>query len=314
MKLADRLHNMRTIKVVDKEKQIRKAKETMEIYAPLADRMGMHRIRDELEDLSFEVLNEDARKLIKDRLDKIKENNLINFNNISDEFFEILKNKNIEPKIVGREKTPFSIWRKIQKKRTSLEQITDIIGFRIILDNIDDCYKALGIFHSKWNCIPGKFKDYISSPKINKYQSLHTAIIGPNKRPIEIQLRTKQMHEFAERGIASHWKYKSSEKFNSLTWKEYDWLADLVEIIDKNENPDDSYEYTKLQMFQENAFCFTPKGSIIKLPKNATPIDFAYAVHTQIGDAAVGCSINGRHDELLLKDGLYKELVKNQLQ
>ncbi|MDC3053106.1 RelA/SpoT family protein [Candidatus Pelagibacter sp.] len=314
VKLADRLHNMRTIKVVDKEKQIRKAKETMEIYAPLADRMGMHRIRDELEDLSFEVLNEDARKLIKDRLDKIKENNLINFNNISDEFFEILKIKSIEPKIVGREKTPFSIWRKIQKKRTSLEQITDIIGFRIILDNIDDCYKALGIFHSKWNCIPGKFKDYISSPKINKYQSLHTAIIGPNKRPIEIQLRTKQMHEFAERGIASHWKYKSSEKFNSLTWKEYDWLADLVEIIDKNENPDDSYEYTKLQMFQENAFCFTPKGSIIKLPKNATPIDFAYAVHTQIGDAAVGCEINGNESALqsVLRNGDVVKIITSK--
>ena len=314
VKLADRLHNMRTIKVVDKEKQIRKAKETMEIYAPLADRMGMHRIRDELEDLSFEVLNEDARKLIKDRLDKIKENNLINFNNISDEFFEILKNKNIEPKIVGREKTPFSIWRKIQKKRTSLEQITDIIGFRIILDNVEDCYKALGIFHSKWNCIPGKFKDYISSPKINKYQSLHTAIIGPNKRPIEIQLRTKQMHEFAERGIASHWKYKSSEKFISLTWKEYDWLADLVEIIDKNENPDDSYEYTKLQMFQENAFCFTPKGSIIKLPKNATPIDFAYAVHTQIGDAAVGCEINGNESALqsILRNGDVVKIITSK--
>ncbi len=305
VKLADRLHNMRTIKVVEKEKQIRKAKETMEIYAPLADRMGMHRIRDELEDLSFEVLNQDARKLIKDRLDKIKENNLINFNNISDQFSEILKDKNINPHIVGREKTPFSIWRKIQKKRTSLEQITDIIGFRIILENIEDCYKALGVFHSKWNCIPGKFKDYISSPKINKYQSLHTAIIGPNKRPIEIQLRTKQMHEFAERGIASHWKYKSSEKFNSLTWKEYDWLADLVEIIDKNENPDDSYEYTKLQMFQENAFCFTPKGSIIKLPKDATPIDFAYAVHTQIGDAAIGCEINGKDSALqsILRNG-----------
>ncbi len=314
VKLADRLHNMRTIKVVDKEKQIRKAKETMEIYAPLADRMGMHRIRDELEDLSFDVLNEDARKLIKDRLDKIKENNLINFNNISDEFFEVLKIKNIEPKIVGREKTPFSIWRKIQKKRTSLEQITDIIGFRIILDNIEDCYKALGIFHSKWNCIPGKFKDYISSPKINKYQSLHTAIIGPNKRPIEIQLRTKQMHEFAERGIASHWKYKSSEKFNSLTWKEYDWLADLVEIIDKNENPDDSYEYTKLQMFQENAFCFTPKGSIIKLPKNATPIDFAYAVHTQIGDAAVGCEINGNESALqsILRNGDVVKIITSK--
>ena len=315
VKLADRLHNMRTIKfVLDKDKQIRKAKETMEIYAPLADRMGMHRIRDELEDLSFEVLNTEARKLVKDRLDKIKENNLTNFNNISDEFVKILVNKGVEPKIYGREKTPFSIWRKIQKKRISLELITDIIGFRIILKNIDDCYKSLGILHNKWNCIPGKFKDYISSPKINKYQSIHTAIIGPNKRPIEIQLRTMQMHEFAERGIASHWKYKSSEKFNSLTWKEYDWLADLVEIIDKNENPEDSYEYTRLQMFQENAFCFTPKGSIIKLPKGATPIDFAYAVHTQIGDSAVGCEINGNESALqsVLRNGDVVKIITSK--
>ena len=238
VKLADRLHNMRTLHfVTDKEKQIRKAKETMEIYSPLADRMGMNRIRDELEDLSFEILNPEARKLIKDRLDQIKDNNLVNYNSVLSEFENLLKSNGINVEIFSREKTPFSIWRKIQKKRTSLEQITDIIGFRIILDNIDNCYKALGIFHTKWNCIPGKFKDYISSPKINKYKSIHTAIIGPNKRPIEIQLRTKQMHEFAQRGIASHWKYKSSEKFNSLTWKEYDWLADLVEIIDKNENP-----------------------------------------------------------------------------
>ena len=204
----------------------------------------------------------------------------------------------IRDRIYGREKTPFSIWRKIQQKRISLEQITDIIGFRIILDDVPSCYRALGIFHSKWNCIPGRFKDYISSPKINKYESLHTAIIGPNKRPIEIQLRTMQMHEFAQRGIASHWKYKSSEKFNSLTWKEYDWLADLVEIIDKNENPEDFYEFTKLQMFQENVFCFTPKGSVIKLPKDATPIDFAYAVHTKVGDTAIGCEINGKESPL----------------
>ena len=295
VKLADRLHNMRTIQFVKtEEKKIRKAKETMEIYAPLADRMGMNRIRDELEDLSFQVLNPKARQLIKDRLDNIKENNLTTFNNISEDLSNLLNTKKVNAKIYGREKTPFSIWRKIQKKRTSLEQITDIIGFRIILDNVQECYRALGIFHSKWNCIPGRFKDYISSPKINKYQSLHTSIIGPNKRPIEIQLRTLQMHEFAQRGIASHWKYRSSEKFNSLTWKEYDWLADLVEIIDKNENPEDSYEYTKLQMFQENVFCFTPKGSVIKLPKDATPIDFAYAVHTQIGDTAIGCEINGK--------------------
>ena len=299
VKLADRLHNMRTMHfVTEKEKQIRKAKETMEIYSPLADRMGMNRIRDELEDLSFEILNPDARKLIKDRLDQIKDNNLINYNSVLNEFENLLKKNNIDFEIFSREKTPFSIWRKIQKKRTSLEQITDIIGFRIILKDVENCYKTLGFFHSKWNCIPGKFKDYISSPKINKYKSIHTAIIGPNKRPIEIQLRTKQMHEFAQRGIASHWKYKSSEKFNSLTWKEYDWLADLVEIIDKNENPEDYYEYTKLQMFQENVFCFTPKGSVIKLPKEATSIDFAYAVHTQIGDTAIGCEINGKESAL----------------
>jgi len=299
VKIADRLHNMRTIDAISKiEKKERIAKETMEIYAPLADRMGMHRIRDELEDLSFKVLNNNARELIKKRLDEIKDDKVNSFNSISLQFSGLLNEHKINSEIIGREKTPFSIWRKVQKKRISLEQISDIIGFRIILDNIEDCYKALGIFHKEWNCIPGKFKDYISSPKINKYQSLHTSIIGPNRRPIEIQLRTLQMHEYAERGIASHWKYKSSEKFNSLTWKEYDWLADLVEIIDKNENPEHSYEYTKLQMFQENVFCFTPKGSVIKLPKDATPIDFAYAVHTNIGNSTIACKINGNDSEL----------------
>ena len=315
VKIADRLHNMRTIKFVkDKNKQIRKAKETMEIYAPLADRMGMNRIRDELEDLSFQILNNDARELIKKRLDEIKENRTSSFKNISYEFSNLLNQNELNAQIIGREKTPFSIWRKVQKKRVSLEQISDIIGFRIILDNIEDCYKALGIFHSKWNCIPGKFKDYISSPKINKYQSLHTSIFGPNKRPIEIQIRTMPMHEFAERGVASHWKYKSSEKFNSLTWKEYDWLKDLVEIIDRNENPEHYFEYTKLQMFQENVFCFTPKGSLIKLPKDATPIDFAYAVHTKIGDTAIGCQVNGRENQLqsVLKNGDIVEIITSK--
>jgi GTP diphosphokinase / guanosine-3',5'-bis(diphosphate) 3'-diphosphatase len=306
VKIADRLHNMRTIDAIVKhEKKERIARETMEIYAPLADRMGMHRIRDELEDLSFKVLNNKARELINKRLAEIKDDKVNSFNSISFQFSSLLNQHNIKSEIIGREKTPFSIWRKVQKKRISLEQISDIIGFRVILDTIEDCYKALGIFHKEWNCIPGKFKDYISSPKINKYQSLHTAIIGPNRRPIEIQLRTLQMHEFAERGIASHWKYKSSEKFSSLTWKEYDWLADLVEIIDRNENPEDFFEYTKLQMFQENVFCFTPKGSLIKLPKDATPIDFAYAVHTKIGDNAISCEINGNNSELqsILRNG-----------
>ena len=306
VKIADRLHNMRTIKAITKEdKRKRIAQETMEIYAPLADRMGMHRIRDELEDLSFEILNNDARKLIKKRLDEIKLDRKDLFEEQSFELSEILNDNEINAEIHGREKTPFSIWRKVQKKRVSLEQITDIIGFRIILNNVDDCYKTLGIFHKKWNCIPGKFKDYISSPKINGYKSIHTSVIGSNKKPIEIQIRTHEMHEFAERGVASHWQYKSSEKFNSLSWKEYDWLKDLVEIIEKNENPEDSYEYTKLQMFQENVFCFTPKGSVIKLPKDATAIDFAYAVHTKIGNSAVGCEINGNKSELqtILRNG-----------
>ena len=299
VKIADRLHNMRTIKAITKEdKRKRIAQETMEIYAPLADRMGMHRIRDELEDLSFEILNNDARKLIKKRLDEIKLDKKNLFEELSFELSSILNENHIYADIYGREKTPFSIWRKVQKKRVSLEQVTDIIGFRVILKNIDDCYKTLGIFHKKWNCIPGKFKDYISSPKINGYESIHTSVIGSNKKPIEIQIRTSEMHEFAERGIASHWKYKSSEKFNSLSWKEYDWLKDLVEIIEKNENPEHSYEYTKLQMFQENVFCFTPKGSVIKLPKEATAIDFAYAVHTKIGNSATGCEINGNKSDL----------------
>ena len=306
VKIADRLHNMRTIDAIPKEeKRKRIAQETMEIYAPLADRMGMHRIRDELEDLSFRILNDEARSLIKKKLDEIKEDKQNIFESLSQELSELLDDHKIFAEIYGREKTPFSLWRKVQKKRTSLDQITDIVGFRIILNTVDDCYKTLGIFHKKWNCVPGKFKDYISSPKINGYKSIHTAVIGPNQKPIEIQIRTSSMHEFAERGIASHWQYKSSEKFNSLSWKEYDWLKDLVEIIEKNDNPEHSYEYTKLQMFQENVFCFTPKGSVIKLPKDATPIDFAYAVHTTIGNSAIGCEINGNKSELqtILRNG-----------
>ncbi len=303
VKLADRLHNMRTINFVkDKDKIIRKAKETMEIYAPLADRMGMNRIRDELEDLSFSVLNKPARNLILDRLKFIKSNKEDTFKIVAAELIDLLQNAGIQATIAGREKTPFSIWRKIQNKKISLEQLTDIIGFRIIVNNIDDCYKALGIFHSKFSAIPGKFKDYISTPKINKYKSIHTSIIGPKKNRIEIQIRTNEMHEFAERGIASHWKYKSSEKFSELSWKEYDWLRDLVEIIETGNSPEHYFEFTKLQMFQDNVFCFTPKGAIIKLPKHATPIDFAYAVHTKIGDNAIGCNINGR--ELPLQTNL----------
>jgi GTP diphosphokinase / guanosine-3',5'-bis(diphosphate) 3'-diphosphatase len=315
VKLADRLHNMRTIQFVkDKDKIIRKAKETMEIYAPLADRMGMNRIRDELEDLSFSVLNKPARDLILQRLKFIKNNREDTFKSISSEFIELLKNNGIDATITGREKTPFSIWRKIQNKKVSLEQLTDIIGFRIIVNNVEDCYKTLGVFHSKFSTIPGKFKDYISTPKINKYKSIHTSVIGPRKNRIEIQIRNFEMHEFAERGIASHWKYKSSEKFSDLSWKEYDWLRDLVEIIETGNSPEHYYEFTKLQMFQDNVFCFTPKGAVIKLPMNATPIDFAYAVHTKIGNSAISSLVNGTEKTLqsILKNGDMVKIVTSK--
>ncbi len=314
VKLADRLHNMRTIKFVrDKDKIIRKAKETMEIYAPLADRMGMNTIRDELEDLSFEILNKEARDLIQERLKFIKNNRDDNFKIISAELINLLKENGVTAKIAGREKTPFSIWRKMQSKKISLEQLTDIVGFRILLNSVEDCYKTLGILHSKYSAVPGKFKDYISTPKINKYKSIHTALIGPYKQRIEIQIRTYEMHEFAERGIASHWKYKSSEKFSELSWKEYDWLRDLVEIIETGNSPEHYYEFTKLQMFQDNVFCFTPKGSVIKLPKNGTPIDFAYAVHTKIGDTAIGCEINGKEMpvQTILKNGDMVKIINS---
>lgn len=306
VKIADRLHNMRTLDSInndDRRKRI--AKETMEIYAPLANRMGMNHIRDELEDLSFQKLNPEARKLVVERLSLNEKSRDEIFKKISTTFIKVLNKNGISAKIVGREKTPFAIWRKMQSKRVSLEQLTDIIGFRIIVNNVETCYKVLGIFHSNWSTIPGRFKDYISTPKINNYKSIHTAIIGPNKERVEIQIRTNQMHEFAERGIASHWIYKSSEKVSHVALKEYDWLRDLVEIMEKEKNIEHSLEYTKLQMFQDNVFCFTPKGEVIKLPRGATPIDFAYAVHTKIGDTLNSCEINGRGSPLqsILKNG-----------
>ena len=315
VKLADRLHNMRTInafKSEDKRKRI--AKETMEIYAPLAERMGMNLIRDELEDLSFSVLNKEARDLITERLKFIKSNRIDNFQNIAKDLINILEENGVKATFAGREKTPFSIWRKIQNKKVSLEHLSDIIGFRVVVENISDCYKALGILHSKYSAIPFKFKDYISTPKINKYQSIHTAIVGPKEQRVEIQIRTLQMHDFAERGIASHWKYKSSEKFTDLSWKEYDWLRDLVEIMETGNNTEHFYEFTKLQMFQENVFCFSPKGVVIKLPKDATPIDFAYAVHTNIGNTAIGCRINGRDSALqsILYNGDSIEIINSK--
>ena len=299
VKLADRLHNMRTINnISDPEKRLRIAKETMEIYTPLAERMGMHNFRDELEDLAFNVLNPDARKLINDRLQLNKDSLALTFADISKKILKLLEENNISAKVTGRQKTPFSIWRKTQNKRVPLEQITDIVGFRVILDNVDLCYRALGVFHTEWSMVPGRFKDYISVPKSNNYKSLHTAVIGPKRQKIEIQIRTSEMHEFAERGVAAHWTYKSNEKISQNTIKDYNWLKDLVEMLESGENPEHFFEYTRLQLFQDQVFCFTPKGTLIRLPVNATPIDFAYAVHTEIGDKCIGCKINGKDSPL----------------
>ena len=299
VKLADRLHNMRTINnISDPEKRLRIAKETMEIYTPLAERMGMHNFRDELEDLAFNVLNPDARKLINDRLQLNKDSLALTFADISKKILKLLEENNISAKVTGRQKTPFSIWRKTQNKRVSLEQITDIVGFRVILDNVDLCYRALGVFHTEWSMVPGRFKDYISVPKSNNYKSLHTSVIGPKRQKIEIQIRTSEMHEFAERGVAAHWTYKSNEKISQNTIKDYNWLKDLVEMLESGENPEHFFEYTRLQLFQDQVFCFTPKGTLIRLPVNATPIDFAYAVHTEIGDKCIGCKINGKDSPL----------------
>ena len=312
VKLADRLHNMRTINnIIDPDKRLRIAKETMEIYSPLAERMGMHNFRDELEDLAFNVLNPDARKLITDRLIFNKESLGVTFSDISKKILKLLEEKDIKAKVTGREKTPFSIWRKIQDKRISLEQITDIVGFRVILDSVDTCYRTLGIFHTEWSMVPGRFKDYISVPKSNNYKSIHTSVIGPKRQKIEIQIRTNEMHEFAERGVAAHWNYKSNEKVSHNTLKDYNWLKDLVEMLESGENPEHFFEYTKLQLFQDQVFCFTPKGALIRLPANATPIDFAYAVHTEIGDKCIGCKINGKESPLqsILQNGDEVQIV-----
>ncbi len=295
VKLADRLHNMRTIdSIFSQPKRERIAKETMEIYAPLAERLGMHNIRDELEDLSFKVLNYEARKLILDRLEKIFPDTQKLFSQISLELEKSLISNNIDFVITGREKSCFSIWKKIQTKKISLEQITDIIGFRIILNNIDDCYKTLGVIHQKWKTVPGRFKDYISTPKSNNYSSIHTAVIGPFNQRIEIQIRTKEMHDFAERGVASHWIYKDNEKATHDLLHNFNWLKDLVELIESGENPEHYLEYTKLQLYQDQVFCFTPKGAVIRLPSKATAIDFAYAVHSDIGDTCIAVKINGK--------------------
>ncbi len=302
VKLADRLHNMRTLHFVPMEKRGRISQETMDIYAPLAGRMGIQDIREELEHLSFMHLNPEAFETITKRLNELHEKNFDLISSIEMELRLKLLDHNISARVSSREKRPYSVFRKMERRAMSFEQLSDIFGFRIIVDTTDDCYRALGIAHTTWSTVPGRFKDYISTPKGNGYQSIHTTIVGPSNQRVELQIRTADMNAVAEHGIAAHTLYKDVANGEAPATGHpldrdgsvYGWLRSTIALLAEGDNPDDFLEHTKLELFLDQVFCFTPKGRLIALPRGATPIDFAYAVHTELGDSCVGCKINGR--------------------
>ncbi|MBP5399155.1 MAG: bifunctional (p)ppGpp synthetase/guanosine-3',5'-bis(diphosphate) 3'-pyrophosphohydrolase [Alphaproteobacteria bacterium] len=313
IKLADRLHNMRTLKFLKPEKRLRIARETLDIYAPLAERIGMQEVKSELEELAFRELYKEAHESIVARLNFLREQG----SNIVPKIIETLK-KDMEENgvkcvVTGREKTPYSIWRKMQQKNASFEQLSDIMAFRICVDDIATCYQALGIVHSKYHMIPRRFKDYISTPKPNGYQSIHTGVIGPENTRVEIQIRTFEMHEIAEKGVAAHWAYKQGQKAEG---KNFRWIRELLEILDQASNPEEFLENTKLEMYNDQVFCFTPKGDLIGLPVNSTPVDFAYAVHSTVGNTCVGAKINGEIRPLrtTLQNGDQVEILTSKAQ
>ena len=295
VKLADRLHNMETLEYIPKpEKRARIARETLEIYASLAERIGMRRIKDELQDLSFRELFPEARESIVKRLDYLRKKGKTQVKKTERLIEEMMEKGGIKNhEVVGREKRPFSIWKKMEDKNVTFEQLSDIVAFRVIVNTVGDCYHALGLIHAAYHTIPGKFKDYISTPKVNGYQSLHTAVIGPNQQRIEIQIRTREMHEIAEYGVAAHWSYKQGQKIN-MEGKQFRWIRELLDILDQSAGPEEFLEHTKLEMYHDQVFCFTPKGDIIALPRGATPVDFAFAVHSEVGFHCVGSKVNGR--------------------
>jgi guanosine-3',5'-bis(diphosphate) 3'-pyrophosphohydrolase len=293
VKLADRLHNMRTLHHIKEPARRRRiARETMDLYAPLASRIGMEKVKRELEELAFAELNPDGRASVLARQGYLRERGDKLVPQIEVELVRTLKEGGLEAQVSGREKTPYSIWRKMQTKNVSFEQLSDIMAFRIIVADVAQCYQALGLLHGRYQVLPQRFKDYISVPKPNGYRSLHTGVIGPLGQRIEIQIRTEEMQDQAERGVAAHWIYKQGGP--STDAPQYAWLRSLMDILDKAPNAEEFLEHTKLEMFQDQVFCFTPKGKLIALPRGATPIDFAYAVHSQVGDTCVGAKINGR--------------------
>ncbi|MBP1850837.1 RelA/SpoT family protein [Rhizobium halophytocola] len=320
VKLADRLHNMRTLEHMRDDKRARISEETMEIYAPLAGRMGMQDMRDELEDLSFRYTNPEAYETVTRKLEGLSLRNEGLITKIEDELRDLLVRSGLKnAKVKGRQKKPYSVFRKMQSKSLSFEQLSDVYGFRIIVDDTADCYRALGIVHTRWRVVPGRFKDYISTPKQNDYRSIHTTIVGPSRQRIELQIRTLRMHEIAEQGIAAHALYKDGENDGDLLSPEsnaYSWLRHTIEALADGDNAEEFLEHTKLELFQDQVFCFTPKGKLIALPRGATPIDFAYAVHTNIGDTCVGAKINGSIMPLVtrLSNGDEVEIIRSGVQ
>ncbi len=293
VKLADRLHNMRTIQFVPLEKRMRIARETKEIYVPLAERIGMQNMKDELEDHAFSVLNPQAHESISQRLSHLYESNGTTVDTIIKDLLIVFNKESLPADINGRKKTPSSIWRKMQNKNIAFEQLADIMAFRIIVDTLAQCYEALGIIHSHYPVIPGRFKDFISTPKPNNYKSLHTVVIGPLNHRIEIQIRTRDMHMVNEYGVAAHWHYKQGGEA-STDGRQYAWLRGLMDILEQTATPEEFLEHTKLEMFQDQVFCFTPKSDLIALPRGACVIDFAYALHSAIGNQTVSAKINGK--------------------
>ena len=298
IKLADRLHNMRTLAYRPPEARRVTAEETLDIYAPLAGRMGMHEMREELEDLSFRELNPDAYKVITERLEALAARSKGWIAEIEQQLARKLADSGIAAEVTGRRKRAYSIWRKMERKAVGFEQLSDIFGFRVVVGSLVECYQALGIVHTTWPVVPGRFKDYISTPKQNDYRSIHTTVIGPGKQRVELQIRTRDMQQIAEYGIAAHALYKdgvgSPTEMLSRESNAYAWLRRTIELLAEGSNPEEFLEHTKLELFHDQVFCFTPKGKLIALPRGATPIDFAYAVHTDVGNMAVGAKINGK--------------------
>ncbi len=313
IKLADRLHNMRTLDFLKPEKRTRIARETLDIYAPLAERIGMQEVKSELEELAFKELYKDAHDSIVARLNFLREKGSDIVPKIIETLKKDMEENGVNCVVTGREKTPYSIWRKMQQKNASFEQLADIMAFRICVEDIATCYQALGIVHSKYHMVPRRFKDYISTPKPNGYRSLHTGVIGPENTRIEIQIRTFEMHEIAEKGVAAHWAYKQGQKAEG---KNFRWIRELLEILDQASNPEEFLENTKLEMYNDQVFCFTPKGDLIGLPINSTPVDFAYAVHSSVGDTCVGAKINGEIRPLrtVLQNGDQVEVLTSKAQ